>query len=137
MPLRRMVIVCDCRSIQRSIGTLIDLHVLSASSQALPLTGALVLTPTHAAAIIEGGPPSIEAVWSLIERDCPTCVQVRVTRTNRRRFNDWSRPPVGDAPYVQRAIDALVQEPDDAAVPQFERLVIEIVRVGGLRPDKK
>lgn len=126
--LRRALLICETAGAGFA-AALIDRCVRQALA---PITGALVQTESHVAAIVEADEFVISALCELIEHDWPTCRRSHDHGIARRAFAGWSAPDVGDATLVQRLVDDLLADPSEDAVRRVEQLAMELARASGL-----
>lgn len=91
---------------------------------ALGVTGALVVTPTHFAQMLEGSTAALDELLVSIDRDTRHS-DMRLTRlpTNERRaFSRWSLAYYGDSSYVAELIAAVIEAPAFDATKQFDSI---------------
>jgi hypothetical protein len=92
---------------------------------ALAVTGALLVTIGNFAQVLEGPPDAIEALMARIRRD-PRHRDVQVVRTapiQRRRFPTWSLAYAGDASYIARHIEPLMDADPDTNAHRIDELI--------------
>lgn len=101
-------------------------------NMALDVTGALIATPKYFAQILEGRRASIDELMRSILRDPRhrNLIVVDVAEIEHRRFRHWTMAYCGYASYVNRQIQPLIANPEDAgtALRKLTDLMLEFAK---------
>lgn len=93
---------------------------------ALGITGALIFTHRHFAQYVEGPEVGIAELMASLRRDPRHCDMdiVSHSRSQRRRFDDWSMAYAGPSVFVEQQVEAALGSGlEDATSLSAERLI--------------